>query len=185
MEIEVGRQRVPEPRLLLLVPARSQPRHSAANARDDAGGPRGTMSRRVARFFPLPARCNVSGLVAEARALADRCLRVRGSVPPTLMAITPRGLLVYGPDSTADENEKEAFALECRLLVVAGQAVVCAMILEAWMTDVVNGKIPARPPSASPHRKEVVMICAESRKAQRSVILPIRRTPPGRFTVCV
>jgi hypothetical protein len=140
------------------------------------------MSRRTVRFFPLPRASGLPGLVEEARAFAERCLRTRGSVPPTMMAITPRGLLIYGPDLMSDENEKDAYALECRLLLVASQATVYMMVLESWMSDAVGGKIPPGPPSKSPRRREVVTICGESRKERRFVIHPIRRTLLGEFT---
>ena len=137
--------------------------------------------RRV-RISPRPGVRTLAELVAEARAYADAALRATGSVRPTMLALTPRGVLAHYPEQLADEDDKDRFAVECRFLLVATAATASAMVLESWMVvDRPGEDILSTAPSESPHRIEIVTICAETRTENRFLMLPIRRTTLGLY----
>jgi hypothetical protein len=136
--------------------------------------------RRV-RISPRPGVRTLAELVAEASAYADAALRATGSVRPTMLALTPRGVLAHDPDQLANEDDKDRFATECRLLLVATGATASVMVLESWMVGCVGGGIPDTPPSESPRRIEVVTISGEARTERRFLMLPIRRTTLGLY----
>jgi hypothetical protein len=140
------------------------------------------MSTRIIHCLPLPRVKGLSGLVEEARAFADLCLRATGQVAPTMLALTPRGLVLHGPESMRSDAEKDRFARECRLLLVATQASAFALVLESWIAAAAQGKLPKVRPSQSPARQEVVTINAESAKAQHFLLLPIHRSALGVYS---
>ena len=110
-------------------------------------------------------------------------MRSGGKVPPTLLADTPDGPLFFLPSTLRDERAKDNFANTARLVCVAHAATAAVMILEAWMKLASpDGTLDLTlPPSQSLHRKEVVMLTAESRDGSKQKILPIIRTGAGGF----
>jgi hypothetical protein len=108
-----------------------------------------------------------------------------GSVPATLMALTPEGFIMHIPNRFKNETDKEHFAKTIRLMAVAYKATAVAMISESW---IVTKKSRDRdldlsvPPSQSPDREEVVSIMAESREGRGQRFLFIQRDSLGRFT---
>ncbi len=123
-------------------------------------------------------------LVSEAKRYATHMMETAGSVPPTLLALTPEGFLLFSPKALKDEHGKDQFANAGRLLAIGYKALGVAMILESWATFAKRPGLPLPniPPSQSPDREEVVMIVAETRDAQEHQILIIQRNSSGKFT---
>jgi hypothetical protein len=110
-------------------------------------------------------------------------MRVKGNVPPTLLAVGAGGPICFIPSSLKDERAKDRFADIARLVCVAHAATVAVMIIEAWMkTASPDGTLDLSvPPSQSLHRREVVVLTGESHTGCRQKILPIVRTGAGGF----
>lgn len=107
------------------------------------------------------------------------------SVPPTLMALTPEGIILHIPSKFGTEQEKDRFANTIRLMAVGYKATAVAMISESWIV------LPKRrgqqidmsiAPSESPDREEVVSIMAESREGHATRFLFIQRNSFGKFS---
>jgi hypothetical protein len=122
-------------------------------------------------------------LMKEAENYSRVMLKKPGSVPPTLMALTPTGFLMYVPDSMDGEEGKDKFANAARLIAIAYKASAVAIILESWArfgnADGTFDETIA--PSESPDREEVVMICAESKESKLHKVLLIQRDAKGKF----
>jgi hypothetical protein len=127
------------------------------------------------RIVSLPA------LIAKARAHTEACLREHGRVMPTLLAPIGSELIIHVAEQSDTEEDKDRFVLECRLLLVASEAKLCAMVLESWITMAHAHKLPDSPPSVSPDRREVITVSAESRTEKGFLIFPIQRTSLGIF----
>ena len=111
----------------------------------------------------------------------DRLRRIRdaigGRIPPTLLAETPEGMIVYLPESMGDERAKDNFANTARLAAATYLQLRCRGPHSGIVDDSVarpgDPFVPIVPPSQSPNRQEVVLIQAESEKALSSVLLRI------------
>jgi hypothetical protein len=125
----------------------------------------------------------LDALIAQAEDFAQFSMRTRGKVPPTLFAISPARPLFFIPSSMPDDLAKDSFANTARLICIAHAATAAVLILEAWMTMAAPGRPldMSVPPSESLHRREVVILTAENRKATKQKILPIIRTGAGGF----
>jgi len=123
---------------------------------------------------------SVDDLVEYAQFHAETALRMVGHVHPTLYAVAPRGLIVHQPERIETEADKDYFALESRLVLVAARAFMCAMVLEAWVARPVGGQLPSKPSQAS-NREEVLTVFAESRPDRRFAMFPIKRNLSGEF----
>jgi hypothetical protein len=106
------------------------------------------------------------------------------SVPATLMALTPEGLIMHVPSRFRTDEDKERFSKTIRLMAVGYKASAVAMISESWIV------VPKRrggpldlsvPPSQSPDREEVVAVMAESRDCNAQRFLFIQRDSGGKF----
>jgi len=75
-------------------------------------------------------------LLAQAVHYATFCMRNSGKMAPTLFLIGADGPLMFATGSLADEDEKDAFATNARLLCIACAATACVMALESWMNYV-------------------------------------------------
>lgn len=128
---------------------------------------------------------SVDALLQRAIEYAGHAMRSIGRVPPTFLAETDNGLMIYLPETMGDERAKDNFANTARLVAVGYSASAVAMILESWVTVAKPGKPldPSVPPSQSPDREECVVIMVEGQKGEhRSKFLPIQRDARGRFT---
>ena len=127
---------------------------------------------------------DLDALLRHAMGYAKHMMATAGRVPPTLMAETPEGFLMFVPKSLQDVAEKDKFANAGRLLAVAYKATAVAMVLETWATSAKRPgpDLPQVPPSQAPDREEVVVIMAEARGAKAQQFLCIQRDSGGKFT---
>jgi len=127
---------------------------------------------------------DLNGLLQHGAGYARHMMKTAGSVPPTLMADTPEGTMLFIPKTMGSENEKDAFANAGRLLAIGHKATSVMLILEAWMTVAKHPgeTVPDIPPSQSPDRKEVVVLTAEARGVRAQQFLFIGRDWQRRFT---
>lgn len=125
----------------------------------------------------------LESLLGQAKHYASHMMSTAGSVPLTMMALTPEGFLMFVPQSLGDSNSKDKFAKAGRLVAVGYKAKAVAMILESWATFATRPgqKLPLTPPSQSPNREEVVAIMAEARGVQSQQFLFIQRNSFGKF----
>jgi len=134
---------------------------------------------RTVVFHHEPEARTIEGLVGNAMGFADYWLRMEGEVPLTLVGVCPRGLFTHNVEHVPTEEDKEQFALESRLLLVATEAEACAVITEAWMTLLPGIKLPALRSSEPSGNIEVVTVAYESRAERTFLFFPIERTALG------
>lgn len=127
---------------------------------------------------------DLNRLLQHGAGYARHMMKTTGSVPPTLMADTPEGMMLFIPKTMGNENDKDAFANAGRLLAIGHKATSVMLILEAWMTLAKHPgeAVPNVPPSQSPDRKEVVVLMAEARGVRAQQFLFIERDWQQRFT---
>jgi hypothetical protein len=126
---------------------------------------------------------SLDDLIAQAEHYAEFCMRGRGRVPPTFLALCPGRLLFYMPESMGDERAKNSFANTARLVCIAHDATAVVMVLEAWMKMASPGETldPTEAPSEAFDRREVVVLAGEARGSKKQKFLPILRTDAGGF----
>ena len=157
------------------------------------------MSTRLSRLFRgdgalAPARAAVTlrevkepidleSLIAYAEGYAEFSMKNTGRVAPTLMVLTPEGLLHYLPESMGDDRAKDSFANTGRLICAAYGATSAVMILESWVKMAKPGEAldMTTPPSESLDRQEFVVVMGETDGRQTQRFLPILRTDAGGF----
>jgi hypothetical protein len=71
--------------------------------------------------------------MTHAEGYADHAMRQIGHVPPALLAKCPDGLLLFTPNSLADERAKNDFANTARLICVAYSVTATVLVVESWM----------------------------------------------------
>lgn len=122
-------------------------------------------------------------LATYAEGYAEFAMKNIGRVPPTMLAISPEGLLHFIPESLEDERAKNDFANIGRLICAAYGATNMVMILESWMTMAKPGQTldTETPPSEAFDREEVVVVMGETIGRQTQRLLPILRTDAGGF----
>jgi len=122
-------------------------------------------------------------LLAQAADFALFSMRQAGRVPPTVMAVSPKGLLIYLPESMGNERAKNDFATTAQLICIAHDVAAVVLILESWMKMAAPGETldATEPPSEAIDRKEVVVLAGEARGVKRQKFLPIIRTDVGGF----
>ena len=130
------------------------------------------------------SREDLETLIDQSRHYAKHMLQTTGSVPPTLMALTPEGLMMFVPSELEDTDAKDKFANTGRLLAVGYKASAVVMILESWATFPKRPglPLPEGPPSQSPDRKEVVVLMGETRDTRAQQFLFIQRNSSKNFT---
>ena len=137
------------------------------------------MRKHAPRDEFLPA------LVKQAEHYANFMMRgAAGTVPPTIMALSPEGLTVHVAPKFTSEAEKNSFAKIGRLIAVGYRADAIAIISNAWMLAPKHRGQPldmSVPPSQSPDREEVVAIMAEGRGRAAQRFLFIQRDSFGKF----
>ena len=102
---------------------------------------------------------------------------------PTLFLIGADGPLMFATGSLADEDEKDAFATNARLLCIANAATACVMAIESWMKTATPGEeldMTERPSEAF-DRQEVIVLMGESHTGLKQKYLPIIRSDNGKF----
>ena len=106
-----------------------------------------------------------------------------GHVPPTMLAVSPEGLLHFLPESLADERAKNDFANVGRLICAAYGATSAVMILEAWVKLAKPGETldMEEAPSEAFDREEFVVVMGETQGWKTQRFLPIIRTDVGGF----
>lgn len=113
---------------------------------------------------------------------AEHMMRNAGSIPPTLIADTEEGIMLYLPDKMGDERAKQNFANTARLVAVGYRASAVAFVLESWATFAKSGKpLDKTPPSQSTDREECVIISLESADQKATKLLVIERDGSGKF----
>ena len=110
-------------------------------------------------------------------------MRGTGRVTPALFLIGPDGLLMFAAESLADEQAKDGFATQARLMCIAHAATAAVMTLEAWMKSVTPGEEldMTEAPSEAFDRREVVLLMGESHGGHKQKFLPIIRSGNGKF----
>ncbi len=133
---------------------------------------------------PNPNPESLDDLMGHAQHYAEFNLRHRGSLPGTLFLLGPKGPAAFVPPTLADEDAKDAFASDARLLCLAHGATAAVMALEAWATLGEPGVAldPNQRPSLAPDRREVVALVGEAAGIQQARFLPILRNASGTFT---
>ena len=127
-------------------------------------------------------------LFNAAHQYAEKSLRTKGSITPTLFGVTPTGYFIHYGEPFRNSDEKARFATSCSLLLLVTGARHCMLAVEGWMTQAQAGRPPQTPPSKSQDRVEVVIFCAEGSKEPdtkernvRMTIYSILRTTKGAF----
>jgi hypothetical protein len=122
-------------------------------------------------------------LLAQAGHYAGFCMRNSGRVAPALFLLGPEGLLMFAPESLADDRAKDDFATAARLICIAHAATACVLVMEAWAKFARPGEQLdlTEPPSEAFDRQEFVVLMGESRVGVRQRLLPIIRTDAGGF----
>ncbi len=132
---------------------------------------------------PDPAPKTLDDLMARAEHYANYCMRGTGHVTPAVFILGPDGLLMFAPESLADERAKDNFADQARLMCLAHAATACVMVLEAWAKFAKPDEKfdMTEAPSEAIDRREVVMLMGESHEGQKQKLLPIIRSGNGKF----
>lgn len=132
---------------------------------------------------PHPHPKSLDDLIANAEHYADFCMRNSGRVTPALFFLGPDGQGMVCPESLADDNAKDDFANNARLVCIAHAATACVMTLESWMKTATPGENLdlTEPPSEAFDRREVVVLMGESHTGQKQKFLPIIRSGNGKF----
>ena len=124
----------------------------------------------------------LESLLSEAARYAEFCLRKSGQIPPTMMAQTEEGLLMFLPDKMGDTKAKDDFVTKIRLITASYAASAVVLVLESWMTTAKKGeKLDMTPPSESHDRQEMVVLIGEGGGEHRPRFLPIVRLDNGKF----
>ncbi len=130
-----------------------------------------------------PPQDILDGLIAQAQGYAEFSMRKIGQVPPTLIALSPKGPIHLIPQNLADERAKNHFANTARLVCIAHDVTAAVLVLESWMTAAKPGEEldTTEPPSEAFDRQEVVMLLGEAVGQQKRRLLPIIRSDNGDF----
>src|ERR1039457_290273 len=130
-----------------------------------------------------PQETALDKLLAYAEGYAEFTMRTLGRVPPSLLAISPKGSFHFIPANLKDVRAKDSFANTARLICLAYGVTAAVIILEAWMKTAKPGETldTTEPPSEAFDRQEVVIITGESIGQQKQKLLPIIRTDAGGF----
>jgi hypothetical protein len=126
---------------------------------------------------------NLDDLLAQAEHYANFCMRNSGRLPPTVLLLGPEGLLMFMPESIADEEAKDDFATNARLMCIAYAATHIVLALEAWVKYAKPGEKldETERPSEAFDRQEVVILMGESKEGPKQKFLPIIRSGNGNF----
>ena len=126
---------------------------------------------------------NLDDLLAQAEHYANYSMRNIGRLPPTVFLFGSDGLLMFMPESLADETAKDEFATQARLMCIAYAATAVVMALEAWVKYAKPGEKfdETERPSEAFDRQEVVVLMGESNQGPKQKFLPIIRSGNGKF----
>jgi hypothetical protein len=130
-----------------------------------------------------PQQKTLDDLLAYAEGYAEFSMRKLGRVPPSLLAISPKGCFHFIPSSLKDVRAKDNFADTARLICLAYGVTAAVIVLEAWMKTAKPGETldMTEPPSEAFDRQEVVVITGEAIGQQKQKLLPIIPTDAGGF----
>ena len=122
-------------------------------------------------------------LLAQAEHYANFSMRNMGRLPPTLFMIGPDGTMMFMPESMEDDNAKDDFATNAKLMCIAHGATACVMAMEVWTKFATPGEKfdETERPSEAVDRREFIVLMGESHTAQKQKFLPIIRSGNGKF----
>ena len=80
-----------------------------------------------------PQEKALDNLLAYAEGYAEFSMRKLGRVPPSLLAISPKGSFHFIPANLKDVRAKDNFANTARLICLAYGVTAAVIVLEAWM----------------------------------------------------
>jgi hypothetical protein len=124
---------------------------------------------------------SLDNLLAFAERYAASTMRNSGRVGTALWVVDQMGSLLCLPADATDEQGKNKFVRDARLVCLAFAATAVVVVAEAWMSTKRKGEKYGLP-SEDPDRKEVVMLLGEARGAHKQKILRILRMESGTFT---
>ncbi len=132
---------------------------------------------------PHPSPKTLDELLANTEHFARFCMDNSGQVTPAMFFLGDEGQGMFVPERLSDEEDKDDFATQCRLVCVAQGATACVMVLEAWAKIAKPGEPldTTERPSEAFDRQEFVILMGESRAGNRQRFLPIIRSGNGRF----
>ncbi len=126
----------------------------------------------------------------EIEKLAKDMLVRFGQHHPTLFIEGTRGRVVISFEQFPDTHERRVQAFANAGVKVAakgnvGELRTLYFVSEAWMSEAKKGKLPMNPPSADPHRKEVLLITSYdvATKKQALRMLEMKRNHRGELIV--
>jgi hypothetical protein len=126
----------------------------------------------------------VKKLMDDAEMMAHYSIRQRGSITPTLLIHGVDGNVSLTPTSMGNDDGKDRFVQQARLVCLAHGADAAVFMSEAWMRmpkklgEAFDASIP---PSQAADKVETVIIMGETRTGHCQKILPILRTEQGKF----
>ena len=122
-------------------------------------------------------------LLAQAEHYANFSMRNMGRLPPTLFMISPDGTMMFMPESMEDDNAKDDFATNAKLMCIAHGATACVMAMEVWTKFATPGEKfdETERPSEAIDRREFIILMGELHTAQKQKFLPIIRSGNGKF----
>jgi hypothetical protein len=142
---------------------------------------------RIGRSKMLPVQPSkletLDDLLAQAEHYANYSMSNMGRMPPTLFLIGPDGPMMFMPESLPDDDAKDDFATNARLMCIAHAATSVVMALEAWAKFATPGKQfdETEAPSEALDRREMIVLMGESHSGQIQKFLPIVRSGNGKF----
>ncbi len=122
-------------------------------------------------------------LLAQAEHYANFSMRNMGRLPPTLFMISPDGPMMFMPESMEDDNAKDDFATNAKLMCIAHGATACVMAMEVWTKFATPDEKfdETERPSEAIDRREFIILMGESHTGQKQKFLPIIRSGNGKF----
>ena len=119
----------------------------------------------------------------QAAHYAEFCMRNSGSMPATLFLIGNDGPMMFMPENLRDDEAKDEFADNARLICISHNASACVMAMEAWMKLAKPGEKldTTEMPSEAFDRQEVIVLMGEDRTRQKQQFLHIVRSSNGKF----
>jgi hypothetical protein len=110
-----------------------------------------------------------------ARLIANRALKSKGAVPPSLLIANDESVIEFVPPSLADVAGKDHLAQVARLLAIANSATAITTIFESW------AYIAKEPGGPLTEKLEAVSIMTEAAGRTRACILQLERNKRGKF----
>ena len=117
----------------------------------------------------------VQMLEQSARMMANRALKSKGSVPPTLLIANDESVIQFVLQPLADVAGKDHLARVARLLAIANSATAITTIFESW------AYVAKEPGGPLTEKLEAVSIMTEAAGKTKPCILLLERNKRGKF----